>query len=68
MHPLKISMVITFILVAIVLFAGISNMGKSSQPGNEKAARRSTALMMARVMLSFALLAQIAIYFMFIKN
>lgn len=67
MHPLKISMIITFILTMAVLFMGITNMARGKD-SNGLRSRISNHLMLARVALSFALLVQIVIYVTYFRQ
>lgn len=65
MSALKISMIVTFVLVLLTVFAGVGTMA-----GNDKSKdreRRSNKLMFLRVFLSFALFIQIIVYIIWFR-
>lgn len=64
MNGFKILMVATFLAAFITMLMGVFSMGKKGADGK---ATNSNTLMLARVMFSFALFAEIVIYLFFIR-
>lgn len=64
MNGFKILMIATFIAAFVTMLMGVFNMGKKDEDGKPA---KSNALMLARVMFSFALFAEIVIYLFFIR-
>lgn len=65
-HPLAITMVLTFVAAIATLVVGIAGMGRAA--ADSASAKRANQLMMLRVGLCVLLLIQIIFYVIYIKN